>query len=251
MSYYTALGVQGTYARRMMLIIRTVLSSVPLVSLPVLAADADIETGITSVGPSMFIFTIAIALILTLVFRATAGRLATVLTSRLGRFRVRRTLARHSKAVLRDAILPGAYGGLAKIDYAALTAAGIVCIRTVHCNGVISGTDDEAQWTNIDGVSRRRFLNPMIQNEGRVRAVQKLVPDAPVTSLVVFTGAVEFSSPPPANVIRVDQLSTRIQEHARSAGQIDEPDRYWSSLQAHIMSDLDTRKDFAAQISFS
>ncbi len=235
----------------MMLIIRTIISSVPLVSLPVLAADADIETGITSVGPSMFMFTIAIALILTLVFRATAGRLATYLTSRLGRLRVRRTLARHATAVMNDVILPGAYGGLARIDYAVLTAAGIVCIRTVHCNGAVSGSGDEAQWTNIDGVSRRRFLNPMIQNEGRVRAVQKIVPDAAVASLVVFTGSVEFSSPPPANVIRVDQLGARMQQHARGTGQISDLERQWASLQAHIMSDLDSRKDFAAQISFS
>ena len=55
---------------------RTILTSLPLVGLPALAADANYETGITSVGPAMFIFTIAGALLLTLVFRSAANHAA-------------------------------------------------------------------------------------------------------------------------------------------------------------------------------
>jgi hypothetical protein len=54
----------------------------------------------------------------------------------------------------------------------------------------VFGGEDEAQWTNIDGVHRQRFLNPLIQNEGRTRALQKVVPDVPVENLVIFTGSV-------------------------------------------------------------
>ena len=45
---------------------RTILTGMPLVALPSLAADAGVQTGITSIGPAMFIFTIAGALLLTL-----------------------------------------------------------------------------------------------------------------------------------------------------------------------------------------
>ena len=57
----------------MILIFRTLLSSLPLIALPALAADDSVTTGITSVGPAMFIFTIAIALLLTLIFRSTTS----------------------------------------------------------------------------------------------------------------------------------------------------------------------------------
>ncbi len=54
---------------------RTILTGTPLVVLPTLAADAEVQTGITSVGPAVFIFTLAGALLLTLVFRSTANHL--------------------------------------------------------------------------------------------------------------------------------------------------------------------------------
>lgn len=170
--------------------VRTILTSAPLVGLPTLAADAEFETGITSVGPAIFIFTLAGALLLTLIFRSTAFHVARFVTSRIGQWRIRTALEKRSPDVLHDFILPGAYGGLAKVDHAILTAGGILCIQTKHYNGIVFGGEDEAQWTNIDGVRRRRFLNPLIQNEGRRRALQKIVPDVPVANLVIFTGSV-------------------------------------------------------------
>ena len=85
--------------------------------------------------------------------------------------------------MLHDFIIPGAYGGLAKIDHAILTSGGILCIQTKHFNGIVFGDEDEAQWTNVDGVRRQRFLNPVIQNEGRARALRQVVPDVPVPTI--------------------------------------------------------------------
>ena len=106
----------------------------------------------------------------------------------------------------------GAYGGLVRIDHAVLTAGGILCIRTVHFNGIVFGGENDPQWTNVDGPERRRFLNPVIQNEGRTRALQQVVPNVPVANVVVCTGKVEFTTPPPANVIRVSELDSYIQK---------------------------------------
>jgi hypothetical protein len=156
---------------------RRIITGVPLVAVPALAADGGVQTGITSIGPAMFLFTIAGAMLLTLAFRSVANHVAHFINGKIGQFRVRRALARRSPDVLHDFILPGAYGGLAKIDHAILTAGGILCIQTKHFNGIVFGSEDEAQWTNVDGVHRRRFLNPLIQNEGRTRALQNVVPD--------------------------------------------------------------------------
>lgn len=233
----------------MLALLRILVTALPLAGLPALAAQSAIATGITTVRPAMFMFALAGALLLTLVFRSTANHLIGILTSKLGAMRIRRVLYRRSPDVLHDFILPGAYGGLVKIDHAILTAGGILCIRTRHYNGVIFGGEDEPQWTNVDGVQRRRFLNPLIQNEGRARALRKVVPDVPIANLVVFTGKVDFPTPPPKNVIRVGQLDSYIAKFVFGPSKIQDWDAVWLTVQSAALIDEASRKDLQAQIA--
>jgi len=229
--------------------VRRLITSAPLVTMPALAADGA-PTGITGVGPAMFLFTLAGALLLTLVFRSVANQVVLWFTGRIGQLRIHRALAKRSPDVLHDFILPGAYGGLAKVDHAILTAGGILCIQSKHFNGVVFGGEDEAQWTNVDGVHRRRFLNPLIQNEGRARALRQVVPDVPVDNLVIFTGSVEFTSVPPKNVIHVRDLESYVAKHVFGPSKIDDWDAVWLTVNSAVLRDAAARKDFAAQISF-
>ena len=229
---------------------RTILSAAPLVVLPALAAEGEFQTGITSVGPAKFMFTLAAALMLTLIFRSTATHLARFVTARIGQMRIRTALAKRSPDVLHDFILPGAYGGLAKLDHAILTAGGILCIQSKHYNGVVFGGEDEPQWTNVDGVNRKRFLNPVIQNEGRARALRKVVPEVPVANLIIFTGSVEFTSPPPKNVIHVDDLESYVAKYVFGPSKIDDWHAVWLTVNSAAMTDEDSRKDFQAQLGF-
>ena len=233
----------------MIVFIRIVASSLPLIAIPALAAEAPVPTGITSVGPAAFMFTIAGALLLTLIFRSTASHVVRLVTRRIGTLRIRRALLARSPDVLHDFILPGAYGGLVKVDHAILTAGGILCIQTKHYNGVVFGADDEPQWTNVDGTLRRRFLNPLIQNEGRTRALQNVVPDVPVDNVVVFTGNVEFPTPPPKNVIRVGTLDSFIAKHIFGPSKVKDWDAAWLTLKSAALTDEASRKDLQAQIA--
>lgn len=230
--------------------VRRIITSTPLVAVPALAAEDSIQTGINSVGPAIFLFTIAGALLLALVFRSAADHFASFVAGKIGQFRIRSALAKRSPDVLHDFILPGAYGGLAKVDHAILTAGGILCIQTKHCNGIVFGGPDEAQWTNVDGVHRRRFLNPLIQNEGRTRALQKVVPDVPVDNLVIFTGSVEFTAAPPKNVIHVRDLESYVAKHVFGPSKVKDWDAVWLTVSSAVLRDPAARKDFSAQISF-
>jgi hypothetical protein len=235
----------------MMKTTKTILSGLPLIGLPAFsAAQGELQTGITNVGPAKFMFTLAVALLLTLIFRSTANHLARFATAKIGQWRIRSALAKRSPDVLHDFILPGAYGGLAKIDHAILTAGGILCIQTKHYNGIVFGEKDEAQWTNVDGVNRQRFLNPIIQNEGRTRALQKVVADVPVTNLVIFTGSVKFTSEPPKNVIHVDNLESFVAKYVFGPSKIDDWHAVWLTVNAAAMTDVETRKDLQAQVGF-
>jgi len=233
----------------MIVLIRLVATSLPLIVLPALVAEPSVATGITDVGPAAFLFTIAGALLLTLVFRSTAGHIVGVVTARIGAMRVRRALEQRSPDVLHDFILPGAYGGLIKIDHAILTAGGILCIQTKHYNGIVFGGADEPQWTNVDGTARRRFLNPLIQNEGRTRALQNIVPDVPVGNLVVFTGSVDFPTPPPKNVIRVHEIDSYIAKFVFGPSKVKDWDAAWLTVKAAALTDEASRKDLQAQIA--
>jgi len=206
-------------------------------------------TELTNVGPAAIFFTIAGALLLTLIFRSTASHIVGLVTGWIGAFRIRRALARRSPDVLHDFILPGAYGGLTKIDHAILTAGGILCIQTKHYNGIVFGGDEEAQWTNVDGTIRRRFLNPLIQNEGRTRALQKIVPNVPVANLIVFTGNVDFPTPPPNNVIRVAQVDGYIAKFVFGPSKIKDWHAVWLTVNSAALTDEATRKDLQAQIA--
>jgi len=233
----------------MIVLIRLVTTSLPLIAVPALAAETAVATGITNVGPAAFIFTIAGALLLTLIFRSTASHVVRIVTARIGAIRIRRALEARSPDVLHDFILPGAYGGLVKVDHAILTAGGILCIQTKHYNGIVFGGDDEAQWTNVDGTLRRRFLNPLIQNEGRTRALQNVVPDVPVANVVVFTGTVEFPTPPPKNVIRVGALDSFIAKFVFGPSKVKDWDAAWLTVNSAALTDEATRKDLQAQIA--
>jgi len=245
-------GTRGPGYDALMPILRTLLTGLPLVALPAMAADGTpVPTGITGIGPSAFVFTVAGALLATLLFRALTRRATDAAGRLLGRWRIRRTLRAHGRHVLHDAILPGAYGGLARIDHALLTTGGLLCIRAVHGHGKVTGGQDDAQWAYVDGARRGRFLNPLIQNEGRVRALRKVLGDTPVLNLVVFTGTVEFGGTPPANVITIGRLAERVARHAAAPRAVDDIDTAWSRLLDARLTSEDARKDFAAQISFS
>jgi hypothetical protein len=233
----------------MIVLIRLVATSLPLIALPAVAAQPSLVTGITNIGPAAFLFTVAGALLLTLVFRSTATHFVGMVTARLGALRVRRALDLRSAEVLHDFILPGAYGGLTKVDHAVLTAGGILCIQTKHYNGIVFGGEDEPQWTNVDGTARRRFLNPLIQNEGRTRALRNVVPDVPVANLIVFTGSVSFPTPPPKNVIRVGELENYIAKFVFGPSKVKDWDAAWLTVKSAALTDEASRKDLQAQIA--
>jgi hypothetical protein len=226
-----------------------------LIVVPAIAADgtaeAEIATGLGNLGIGLTLITIAAILLLMLMFRASAAHVARVVTEKMGQRRIRKILHARSPDVLEDFILPGAYGGLTHIDYAILTSGGILCIQTKHFNGIVFGGTDEPQWTNIDGVRRRKFLNPLIQNEGRTKALQKIIPNVPVANLVVFTGRVQFTTPTEKNVIHVRKLNSYIAKFVFGPCKIKDWDAVWLTVKSAALTDEETRKDFRAQLSFS
>jgi hypothetical protein len=171
-------------------------------------------------------------------------------SKRYWRWRVRSLLDSYGPDVIHDFILPGANGGLAKIDHAILSGGGILCIQVRHYRGTIFGTEQDPQWTNVDGVVRRRFLNPLIHGEGCRRALQGVLPDVPVKSLVVFTGAPEFTSALPGHAIMARDFDRYLFNHSFPTSEVECWDDVWLTLRAAARTDEATRKDYASQLGF-
>ncbi|MDJ0758703.1 MAG: nuclease-related domain-containing protein [Woeseiaceae bacterium] len=228
--------------------IATLLTALPLVMTPAMVAQG--MNGADGIGLAGALFAVAVALILTLLFRRAAFRLLNALADIVGEYRLRKTLLGSSEYLMSDFIVPGAYGGLSKIDHALLTPAGLVCIRAAHQHGKVFGSADDAQWFHVSGGRRRRFLNPLIQNEGRRRGLSSALPSVPVVNLVVFTGPAQIVSETMSNVIRLGDLSAWIDKYVRESDAIDDVNGAWRRLGEVAITDEDTRKDYQAQIGF-
>lgn len=218
-------------------------------ALPAAAFAAGVSTGVQDARLGFVLIAVAAALFLTLLFRGFATTIARTITARTGQRRISGTLRQRSANVLENFILPGAYGGLTRIDHVILTSGGILCILAKHYNGIVFGESEEPQWTNVDGAQRCRFLNPQIQNEGRTRALEKALPGVPVASLVVFTGSVQFTSPREKNVIHVRDLDSYIAKFVFGPSRIEDWDAVWLRLKSAALTDDASRKDLASQLS--
>jgi hypothetical protein len=81
--------------------------------------------------------------------------------------------------------------------------------------------------------------------------LRNVIPDVPVANLIIFTGFVEFTSVPPKNVIHVRDLESYVAKYVFGPSKIEDWDAVWLTVKAAALTDVDTRKDFHAQLGFT
>ncbi|MEQ8204552.1 MAG: nuclease-related domain-containing protein [Woeseia sp.] len=208
------------------------------------------ETGLQGSGFTLALLCTGMAIVLALLIRNRAAPLMHSVNRWLGGRRVQAAIRQCGFERLSNFILPGSCDGLNRIDHAVLTSGAIICIRAKSCNGVVFGSARDPQWTNVDGVEHQKFLNPLIQNAGRVRTLQEIVGDMPVVNLVVFSGDVQVPVAPAENVIHVSALQTWLEQFQKNSHCAQDPEAAWLSLRAAARTDAASRKDFESQLSF-
>lgn len=217
------------------------------------ASDGELVTGVTNVGVGTLVIALAVGLLLVLVLRPSVRLLVATYEGRVFRRHLDRSVAAAGLDVLKGFILPGSCGGLIPINCAVLTGGGVICIRACPHGGTVFGDAGDGQWSRVSGTVRRRFMNPVIQNESRAAAIRRAVGDLPVASLVVFPRATEFPNGRPANVVTVDEVERvicKIEFDAGSAATVTDRDAAWLRLKAAALTDDESRKDLDAQVSY-
>jgi len=226
-----------------------------LIVLPSIAAnrtgEVEVTAGLASTDIGMLVIAIGGALLLTWICSISTTRIARMVTDRRDRRRLLGILQAASTKLLHDFILPGAYGGLTRINHGVLTPTGVFCIQTKRYHGTVSGEADDPQWLHVDGNHRKTFLNPLIQNEGRTRALQNAVPGVPVANLVVFMDTASFATPMEDNVIHLRDLENYMANFTFEPCAATDLSETWPHLNIAVLTDEESRKDFNAQLSFS
>lgn len=201
-------------------------------------------------GPAIFLLATAVTLVVSMIFRPVWAAATRSLSDKYADRRLQRLLAGNGRPTLCDFIVPGACGGLVRIDYAVMTGRGIVCVMHRRYAGAIGGGPADAQWVAVANGSQRRFLNPVAQNQTHVEALKKVLPGVPVAGLVVFDQAARFATERPDGVARPQEVLRAIDELDFGTLSFENPDDAWLTLRSRALTDDASRKDLDAQLSF-
>src|ERR1700674_891614 len=112
-------------------------------------------------------------------------------------------------AALHNLLLPSG-DHLTEIDHVLVTPVGIVVIETKGYTGRIDFDSASGRWWRTKaGGEAEEIDSPMLQNAGHVRAVQAILPEAPVYSLVLLPHA-ELGAGVPAGVMALRNFRTEM-----------------------------------------
>ena len=136
------------------------------------------------------------------------------------------SLADKGYHALHDLLIP-LYESTTQIDHLYVSRYGIFVVETKNYAGWIYGDAEQKQWTQVLYQQKRRFYNPLKQNETHIKALAYLLklPMETFHSIVVFVGEAEFKTALPDNVLQGADISGYVRRFRRSLlsqAQVDE-----------------------------
>jgi len=154
-----------------------------------------------------------------------------------------RRLREACRGVLANFIIPDGNGEEIQVQYALLTARGILIIDIKDVEGHVFGSEAMQDWTVIADDRRFTFANPQPGLWDRVAAVKRLTPEVPVIGFVGFTGRARFTKGQPRSVTLLEPLLQDLEKEASSASSSASGEGYltaWERLrQAAIAARMD------------
>ena len=134
---------------------------------------------------------------------------------RIGERRVIGIVSRSGLPALHDVYLRTPRGAT-QIDHIVRSGRTLFIIETKHLAGACFGRTGERTWTQVSRGAKRRFYNPLLQNDGHVAAVRRVAGrGCRIRPLVVFTGSAVFPSGMPDGVVDLPGLDRILARSAR------------------------------------
>jgi len=90
--------------------------------------------------------------------------------------------------ILMNLQVPTGDGRSTEIDLLLIHETGLYVFEIKHYKGTIYGKSSDPKWTQYFRTApNSHFYNPILQNQYHIKALQKMFPNIPVHSLIVFT----------------------------------------------------------------
>lgn len=121
--------------------------------------------------------------------------------------------------MLANFVIPDGNGAEIQVQYALLTARGILILDIKDVEGHVFGSEAMQDWTVIADNRRFTFANPQPGLWDRVAAVKRITPEVPVTGFVGFTARARFTKGKPRSVTMLEPLLQDLEKEAAAARQ--------------------------------
>jgi predicted RNA-binding Zn-ribbon protein involved in translation (DUF1610 family) len=115
--------------------------------------------------------------------------------------------------IARNVYLKKKNGEYTEIDILAVEHCGIFVFESKNFNGMIFGSEDDKDWTQVQKGTKRQFYNPIMQNNAHIGALRQSLQDFPEIiyyNFVVFSGTGKLNINPIAHpytyVVSLDEL---------------------------------------------
>lgn len=194
-------------------------------------------------GIALFISIAVLALILLIVRRPIIA----FLRGKEGELSVRmwlKLLSSDQYKVIND-LLISSHGHTSQIDHVVVSEYGIFVIETKNYKGWIYGSANNEYWTqNIYG-NKYQLYNPIKQNQGHIRALNRILPDFHPNlfiSIVAFSRQATLKNRYLDNVVYWNQINRVVRSYSQKRISAEQVQRAYSTLMEANSTSKDSRK---------
>jgi hypothetical protein len=132
----------------------------------------------------------------------------------LKQYQIRRAVKRLGPKVHQGLMVPDGLDGVVAADFVVLTHKGILLVVVNWFDGNIFGGKDTDQWTQVLRGGSNRFTNPLHEIHLLAATVKSLVPNIPVSGIVLFAGDCAFPKDKPEGACLLSDLPTQRRKQA-------------------------------------
>jgi len=165
-------------------------------------------------------------------------------------FRVLEQLKGNNK-LLTNVYIPKADGTTTEIDLLMINKAGFYVFESKNYSGWIFGDEKSKNWTvSLKGGKKIQFLSPVIQNNGHIKALRKLLGETSniFYSYIVFSQRCELKkvsvTSPDTFVVKRDMLLNDLRKDIGKRAEVltdDQISAFYEILQKHSLADVKTK----------
>ena len=135
--------------------------------------------------------------------------------------------------------------GTTQIDHVVISIYGIFVIETKNYKGLIFGSENDENWTQVIYKNKGKFRNPIKQNNGHIKAIKDLIPEIrykKIKSIILFSKRARLNVNAVTDVTYINKVSKIIKSYKTKEYTIEEVERIFKKLEELNVNSFKERK---------